>query len=373
MIQQEYNERYHRQVALKELGPEGQRKLLAARVLVIGAGGLGCPALQYLAAAGVGTLGIIDDDTVALSNLHRQILYTVADIGMPKAEVAAQKLHYLNPGVSIHAYSQRITNKNALEMLRLYDIVIDGTDNFASRYLINDACVLLDKPLIYAAISRYEGQVAVFNVANTAGEKIHYRHLFAQPPAPGEVLDCETAGVLGVLPGIIGTIQAGEAIKLITGIGTPLIGQVFTYNTLTNQVYTLQLTAGKKEKDWMPATETAFREMDYDWRCGTAPVKEIDYELFNKMLQQEEVTVIDVREPGEAPEITAFTHVCIPLSQLEAQAATIRGATIICFCLSGKRSRVAAGILQRLHSKADHIFSLQHGIRGWLAQQKRTL
>jgi adenylyltransferase/sulfurtransferase len=236
-------ERYQRQIILKGFGEEGQQKLLQAKVLVIGAGGLGCPALQYLAAAGVGTIGIVDDDVISLSNLHRQVLYTPDDIDHPKVEVAASKLRQLNPDVNIYPYRIRLEKSNAFEIIRQYDLLIDGTDNFASRYMINDACFLLNKPLIYGAVSQYEGEVAVFSphflMGSTRG--VNYRDLFPNPPKDGEVLNCAEAGVLGVLPGIIGTMQAAEAIKLITGIGTPLMNKLLTYNVLSQEIYEVSL------------------------------------------------------------------------------------------------------------------------------------
>ena len=220
-------ERYQRQILLKEFGIDAQQKLLQAKVLVIGAGGLGCPALQYLVAAGIGTIGIVDDDIVSLNNLHRQVLYTVNDIGLSKAEVAAEKLKALNDEINIISYNERLTNKNALALLMNMILLVDGTDNFSSRYMINDACVLLNKPLVYGAISKFEGQVAVFNIKDEIQIRaINYRDLFPTPPKDDEVLNCAEAGVLGVLPGIIGTMQANETIKLITGIGKPLINTI---------------------------------------------------------------------------------------------------------------------------------------------------
>src|SRR6266496_5267611 len=200
-------ERYQRQILLKEFGEAGQQKLQQAKVLVIGAGGLGCPALQYLAAAGVGTIGIVDNDVVTLTNLHRQILYSTDDIGYPKTERATFKLHQLNSDITITPYNFRLTNKNALNIISDYETIIDGTDNFSTRYMINDACVLMNKPLVYGAISQFEGQVAIFNFRrNENDETVNYRDLFPNPPKEDEILNCEEAGVLGVLPGIVGTM-----------------------------------------------------------------------------------------------------------------------------------------------------------------------
>ncbi|MES1225909.1 MAG: HesA/MoeB/ThiF family protein, partial [Bacteroidota bacterium] len=209
-------ERYNRQILLKEFGAAGQQKLLQSKVLMIGAGGLGCAALLYLTAAGIGTIGIIDDDVVALHNLHRQPLYTVNDIGFSKAQRAASGLRQLNPDILIEAFNERLTVENALTLLSNYDVIIDGTDNFSSRYLINDACVLLGKPLVYGAVSKFEGQIAIFNCwLNGKEAPVNYRDLFPQPPAHGAIANCAEAGVLGALPGIIGNMQANETIKLI--------------------------------------------------------------------------------------------------------------------------------------------------------------
>src|SRR6266498_4667320 len=250
MDKKELYERYQRQIILPEFGEEGQQKLLKAKVLVIGAGGLGCPILQYLAAAGIGIIGIMDDDVVALNNLHRQVLYSVNDIGSSKAYRAANILSQLNPKIKIIPYNERLTVQNALSLFNEFDIIIDGTDNFSTRYMINDACVLLNKPLVYGAISQFEGQVSVFRNKNE--ENVNYRDIFPDPPREGEVLNCAEAGVLGVLPGIIGTMMANETIKLITGIGEPLIDQLFTYNALNNQVYQLNLSARKETRSLIP-------------------------------------------------------------------------------------------------------------------------
>ncbi len=250
MNDQNLYERYHRQIILPEFGEEGQQKLFLAKVLVIGAGGLGCPALQYLTAAGIGTIGIVDDDTVALNNLHRQVLYSVNDIGLSKAERATKILQQLNPEIKIVAYNERLHNQNALTLFDEYDIIIDGTDNFSTRYMINDACVLLNKPLVYGAISQFEGQVSVFK--NGKEDDVNYRDIFPDPPKEGEVLNCAEAGVLGVLPGIIGTMMANETIKLITGIGEPLVNQLFTYNALNNQVYQLSLSSRRETRSLIP-------------------------------------------------------------------------------------------------------------------------
>lgn len=361
-------ERYQRQIILKIFGETGQQKLLQSKVLIIGAGGLGCPTLQYLTAAGVGTIGIVDDDVVSLSNLHRQVLYTVDDIGHSKAIKAKEKLQQLNPEINIIAYNERLTTQNAFAIIGSFDIIIDGTDNFASRYLINDACVLLHKPLVYGAVAQFEGQVAVFNfTADAAGAAVNYRDIFPHPPAADEVLNCAEAGVLGVLPGIIGTMQANETIKLITGIGMPLINQLITYNALTNEVYQVSLATNLAARSSLPKDEKEFAQMDYEWLC--APIHkeyELDGTTFNKLLSEKNVAVIDVRELEEPPLVTAFNYTQIPLSQFSNNIPAIEKEIIILFCQSGKRSLQAAQILFDAVGTSKKIFSLKGGIVKWL-------
>ena len=331
-------ERYQRQILLKGFGLEGQHKLLQAKVLVIGAGGLGCPALQYLVAAGVGTIGIVDEDIVSITNLHRQILFTVDDIGLPKASIAKERLAKLNPEITIAAYNERLTTSNALAIINAYDIVIDATDNFSSRYLINDACVLLKKTIVYGAVSQFEGQVAILNYHSAIGiASANYRDLFPTPPIDGEVLNCAEAGVLGVLPGIIGSMQASETIKIITGIGKPLVNTVLTYHSLTNQF------------------------------CASPNNKfEIGIENFNRIAHSADVEIIDVRELGESPIPTDFNYVQIPLSQFNNNIAAIKKETIVVFCQSGKRSLQAAQILFNTFGETKTIYSLQGGITEWV-------
>lgn len=371
MNDQNLYERYHRQIILPEFGEEGQQKLLNAKVLVIGAGGLGCPALQYLAAAGIGTIGIVDDDVVALSNLHRQVLYSVNDIGLSKAERAADILRKLNPGIKIISYNERLVNQNSIVLFDEYDIIIDGTDNFSTRYMINDACVLLNKPLVYGAISQFEGQISVFG--NQKEEDVNYRDIFPDPPKEGEVLNCAEAGVLGVLPGIIGTMMANEAIKLITGIGEPLINHLFTYNSLNNQVYTLNLSARKETRSLIPKDETEFLRTDYIWLCAS-PIQqsEIDADTFNSMIAKGNIDVIDVRELHEVPTVNEFEHMRIPLAQLSDNASKISADNIITFCQSGKRSLQAAKILSGIFGATKNIYSLRGGIVEW-KKQKQTV
>jgi adenylyltransferase/sulfurtransferase len=362
-------DRYHRQIILPEFGEEGQQKLLNAKVLVVGAGGLGCPALQYLTAAGIGTIGIVDDDIVALNNLHRQVLYSVNDIGLSKAERAVDILRQLNPDIKIIAYNERLTTQNTLQLFDEFDIIIDGADNFSTRYMINDACVLLNKPLVYGAISQFEGQVSVYRNQN-AGD-VNYRDIFPDPPKEGEVLNCAEAGVLGVLPGIIGTMMANETIKLITGIGDPLINQLLTYNALSNEVYVLNLSSRTETRSLIPKNETEFLKTDYVWLCSS-PVanEEIDTDSFNSLLEKGNVDVIDVRELHEVPTVNEFEHLRIPLSHLGDNSALLRSDNIIAFCQSGRRSLQAAKVLNGIFGKSKKIYSLRGGIVEWKKQNQ---
>ncbi len=364
-------ERYRRQTILTGFGHAGQQKLLAAKVLVVGAGGLGCPALQYLAAAGVGTIGIADHDYVSLHNLHRQVLYTVADTGLPKASCATAALQRLNPDITIRAYNEQVTVSNAFNLLQDYDIVLDGTDNFATRYLLNDACVLLNKPLVYGAVSKFEGQVAIFNCSPVSGEpSVNYRDLFPQPPAAGEVANCAETGVLGVLPGIIGTLQASETIKLISGTGTSLINKLLTYNLLDNQVSVFELSAATGTRQLLPASQAAFEKMDYNWLCEQPGQSfEIDAAGFDALRIKENVLVVDVREPGEMPAVYEFAHMQVSPGDIENHLIVTGSNTIILFCQSGRRSAAAAKRLAGKFGESKKIFSLAKGILHWKAQQ----
>ena len=356
--------RYQRQLLLKDFGLTGQQKLFNAKVLVIGAGGLGCPVLQYLAAAGVGTLGIVDHDTVELSNLHRQILYTVADVGLKKAVCAAEKLSQFNPEINILTFPVQLTNQNAIAIISQFDVVIDGSDNFPTRYMVNDSCVLLGKPLIYGALSTNEGQVAIFNVTDTDGLKVNYRDVFPDAPKPGEVLNCSEAGVIGVLPGIIGTMQASEAIKLLSGIGEPLINQMLIYNLYTSNTYKLKLSAGSSVQS-LPSSLDAFLQMDYNWFCGIqtsgGSLKEISQADFEVVKSDQQYTIIDVRENGELPEISGFEHLQLPLSELKMEIPLLKNDKIILFCQSGIRSVMAGELLMEKYPDKE-FYNLKGGV-----------
>jgi adenylyltransferase/sulfurtransferase len=368
------NDRYHRQIILKEFGETAQQKLLNAKVLVIGAGGLGCPALQYLAAAGVGAIGIIDFDVVTISNLHRQILFSANDIGKQKAATAAIKLAEINPEIQIQVYNFQLTNKNAIELLANYDLIIDGTDNFATRYLINDACVILNKPLVYGAVLRFEGQVGVFNlIDNETKIKTNYRDLFPEPPNPLNALSCNEAGVIGVLPGIIGTMQATEAIKIITGIGKPLCNKIISYNALQNSFYDFEITPVLNPLETFPKNEMEFLNFNYEWFCSSkANISSISIIDFEELRIKEKITIIDVRDRNELPLINEFDFTTIPLNDLPNLLASIpTDNKIVVFCKSGNRSLKAVKILNEKQPQLI-AYSLIGGLDAWQQFNNKT-
>ncbi len=366
------DKRYERQILLKEFGEAGQEKLLHSKVLVIGAGGLGCPVLQYLTAAGIGKLGIVDGDVVTLNNLHRQVLYSMNDIGLPKAQIATHKLKQLNPDIQIISCSVRLSNQNALNIIEGYDVVVDGTDNFSTRYMINDACVLLNKPLVYGAIAQFEGQVAVFNYTSETNKRpVNYRDLFPNPPEENEVLNCEQAGVLGVLPGIIGTMQANEVIKLITGMGEQLIDCLLTYNALTNTVYKFKLLAVEETQKLTPKSKIDFVNTDYDCLCSSQTSSlEINISTFNHLRKNNNVAIVDIRKKDEQPLVNEFEHLHIPLAELSKEKLSISADTLVVFCQTGKRSLRAAKLLTEIFGDSKKIYSLKGGITEWKRAEK---
>lgn len=355
---EEQNERYSRHFSLSGFGKAGQEKLLKAKVLVIGAGGLGCPVLQYLSAAGVGTIGIVDHDRISLSNLQRQTLYTTAEIGELKAITAAKKLMALNPEITVTAYTEEVTASNAWNLISEYDLVVDATDNFATRYLISDTCCLLQKPLVFGAVSQYEGQVAVFGL-NDQKQYISYRDLFPELPRPGEVQDCNTAGVLGVLPGMIGMMQANEVIKQITGLGNGLTGQLLTFNMLTYETMLLELSKTKDSENLIPKNREELEKTDYQFLCGLShpEIEALNPESFLNKIKTGEITAIDVREKGELP-VAGFPHLHFPLSRLEESLDEIPETEIAFFCQGGTRSLKAAEIFiqnRKTQFKPSHL------------------
>ncbi len=334
------NNRYHRQAILPEIGEEGQKKLSESKVLVIGAGGLGCPVLQYLTAAGIGTIGIIDFDVVETSNLHRQILYGENLLGKNKALAAKNRLTDLNPEITINAYPEKLTTKNALSLFAQYDIIVDGTDNFSTRYLINDACVIAKKPLVYGAIFKFEGQVSVFNHQNGPS----YRCLFPSPPKAGSVPSCAEIGVLGVLPGIIGSMQANEVLKIILDLGDILSGKLLMYDTLMSKFSTFSVNRVSSEISKVLAIADTFESVDYDLFCGIKQVTEITAQ---EAFLIRNAQFIDVRETHELPKIESLDPIYIPLGELKEQIKTIdKEKETIVFCQSGIRSKKAIEILE---------------------------
>lgn len=355
--------RYSRHLLLDEVGQEGQEKLKVAKVLVIGAGGLGCPVLQYLAAAGVGNLGIIDFDDVEESNLQRQILFSTTDVGNNKALAAKNKLEALNPLINITAYPYKLTTKNALALFEQYDLIVDGTDNFSTRYLVNDACVITNKPLIYGAIHRFEGQVAVFNYQNGPS----YRCLFPNPPKAGTVQNCSEIGVLGVLPGIIGTLQATEVLKIILGLGQPLSGKLLIYNALNYQQILFQVNTNETVINKTKQEANDFETMDYDLFCGIAAVdntviKEVSAEELFKKLQTQSIQLVDVREAFEQPKLTKYPVVHIPIKNILKEALQLdKHKETVVFCQHGIRSQHAIELLQE-HFGFQNLSNLKGGI-----------
>ena len=368
----EEQKRYSRHLVLQEFGYEKQLRLKEAKVLVVGAGGLGSPALFYLAAAGIGTLGIADFDTVSISNLQRQILFNTSDDGKNKAKVAALRLKQLNPLVEINCYTDRITSANALDVIRPYDVVLDGTDNFATRYLLNDACVLLDKPLIYGSILRFEGQLAVFNLKRKDGSfSANYRDLFPVPPDPDTVPDCESAGVLGVLPGIIGSMQANEAIKIVTGTGEPLADKLVLIDSATVEQTRINI------KD--QGSRTMIKSLiDYDEFCGingnknkslesiqTKIMKEVTVQELKKLIDSgADFQLIDVREPHEF-DICNLNGELIPQGDIPHNVDKIsKDKQVVIHCRSGARSGNMVQWLEKNHGFTN-LYNLKGGILAW--------
>jgi adenylyltransferase/sulfurtransferase len=365
--------RYNRHIIIPEFGLEAQQKLKAAKVLVIGSGGLGSPVLLYLAAAGVGTLGIVDFDVVDDSNLQRQVLFGVSEIGKPKVDAAKERLLSLNPHINIVTYNIQLTSKNALDIIKEYDVVADGTDNFPTRYLVNDACVLLGKPNVYASIFQFEGQVSVFNYKNKNGEAgPNYRDLYPSPPPPGLVPNCAEGGVLGVLPGIIGSLQASETIKIITGIGETLSGRFFVFDALSFETRILNIK--RNENNPLNGKNPAIKELiDYEQFCGVKaverPVKEITVEEFLTWKENDTIQVIDVREPAEFKEANIGAEL-IPLATVAENVNRIaRDKKVVVHCKMGGRSAKA---IRELEDKFgfDNLYNLKGGITAYLQQQK---
>ncbi len=368
--------RYSRHLIMPEVGMEGQQKLKAARVLCIGAGGLGSPLALYLAAAGVGTLGLVDFDVVDFTNLQRQIIHTTADVGRAKLDSATEKLNAINPYVNVQKFETRLTSENALDIFREFDIIADGTDNFPTRYLVNDACVLSGRPNVYASIFRFEGQASVF----ATEEGPCYRCLYPEPPPPGLVPSCAEGGVLGILPGLLGVIQATEVIKLILGKGEPLVGRLLLVDAIAMRFRELRL---RKNPDCpvCGTHPTVTKLIDYQQFCGIrgeeAPVESTNLpeiqveELKQKLDAGEDVFVLDVREPHEYQICNIGGHL-IPLNDLPKRINELDSSReIVAHCKMGGRSAKAVEFLRQ--SGFKKVRNLTGGILAWADRIDRTM
>ncbi|OLF10925.1 adenylyltransferase/sulfurtransferase MoeZ [Actinophytocola xinjiangensis] len=368
--------RYSRHLIIPDVGVDGQKRLKNAKVLVVGAGGLGSPALLYLAAAGVGTLGVIDFDVVDESNLQRQVIHGQSDIGKLKAQSAKESVAEINPFVTVNLHTQQLTSENALDVFRDYDLILDGTDNFATRYLVNDAAVLLGKPYVWGSIFRFEGQVSVFWEDAPNGQGLNYRDLYPEPPPPGMVPSCAEGGVLGVLCASIGSVMVTEAIKLLTGIGEPLLGRLMVYDALEMSYRTIRI-----RKD--PETKPIEGLIDYDAFCGVvsddaqsaaAGHTITPIELKQKIDRGEDFALIDVREPHEYEIVSIPGAVLIPKDRIltgEALAELPQDKPIVLHCKSGGRSAEALAALHKAgFADAVHVGG---GVLGWAREVDTSL
>ena len=366
MLSKEDFQRYNRQIIIPEFGKKGQERLKSASVLVIGAGGLGGPILQYLTAAGVGHIGIVEFDEVSLSNLQRQILYSSNQVGESKAKMSAKRLTSLNPSVRFSIIEEAITSQNALQHIEAYDLVVDGSDNLATRYLVNDACYFLNKPLIYGAIFRFEGQVSVFNLEVEGAHGPNYRDLFPTPPPPEMVPSCSEGGVLGVLPGIIGAMMANEAIKVLTHMGTTLSGKLFVFDALDFSTYTLKVA--KNPENQISGDNASIIELiDYEAFCmgdiQPKKLKEISVQELKSRIDLDKVFLLDVREDYEY-EIANLGGTLIPLNKVANRSAEIpKYKEVIVMCKMGGRSAKAIELLQE--QGFENLVNLKGGITAW--------
>ena len=347
-------QRYHRHLILPELGEEGQRRLKAARVLLVGAGGLGSPAALYLAAAGVGQLGVVDADDVEISNLQRQVLHDTGSVGTPKVDSAVTRLRAINPHVDVVAHRTRLTSGNAMALLGAYDVIVDGSDNFPTRYLVNDACVLLGKPNVYGSVLRFEGQASVFS----SGEGPCYRCLFREPPPSALVQSCAESGVLGVLPGLVGVVQAAEAIKLVTGIGEPLVGRLLLVDGLRMRFRTIDVSRDPECRAC--GTHEITTLIDYDVFCGVSPEPAVSD--WRSDARDDEITpaalaarlaggatpaLLDVREPHEWAIARLPEARLVPLDTLPDVMGTLDpNEELVVYCHHGMRSAAAVAWLR---------------------------
>ena len=385
MLTPEERTRYSRHLLLPEFGEQGQERLKQASVLVIGAGGLGSPTLLYLASSGVGTIGIIDFDTVDPTNLHRQVIYNAEDVGRQKVEAARDNLLRLNPSVHIQVFPDRLTSENAIDLISRFDLVLDGTDNFATRYLVNDACVLTGTPNVYASIFRYDGQVSVFCTENGPC----YRCIFPEPPPPGSVPSCAEGGVLGVLPGLLGTLQAPEAVKWLSGIGQSLVGRMLIVDALDMSFKTLKM---QRDPECVVCGDrpTLKELIDYDVFCGASPATNSSeqnsestlnsmffgpsvpsitvLELVEKQRSEEEFLLLDVRQPEELS-IADIGGTLIPMDELGPrfdEVAPFKNKDVVVMCRTGARSAMVVQWLQQ--QGFERVYNLDGGIAAWSRQ-----
>lgn len=362
MLNSEELQRYNRHIIMSEVKLQGQEKLKAAKVLVIGAGGLGCPILQYLTAAGVGTLGIIDNDVVDVSNLQRQILFRTSDIGKHKAEAAAEAMQQLNPFTKFNIYKERLTNKNALQLVAIYDIIVDGTDNFETRYLINDACVEANKPFVFGSIFKFDGQVSVFNYDNGPT----YRCLFPEPPQ--EMPNCSQVGVMGVLPGIIGTYQANEVLKIILEIGEVLKGKLLTIDTLQNQQQVISFRKIESNSEVKVLNDYSIYE---NTSCEIENLSTISVDELTEQI--DDVLLLDVREQYEYDICHLPNSLLIPLDELKNEISTIpRDKKVVVYCHYGMRSKEAIELLTSEYGFTN-LINLDGGIDEWAQEIDNSL
>jgi sulfur-carrier protein adenylyltransferase/sulfurtransferase len=359
--------RYARQLVLPQVGPEGQARLRAARVLVVGAGGLGCPVLQYLAAAGVGQIGIVDGDRVEATNLHRQVLYGVGDVGALKAQAAAAALARLNPDIHVEAFPVRLTSANALPLVQQYDVIVDASDNFPTRYLVSDACVLAGKPDVYASALAMEGQASVFWAARGPC----YRCLHPRPPPPHLVPNCEQAGVLGVVPGLVGLVQATEVLKLLLGAGTSLVGRLVLLDAQDMQWVEVRLRKDPACAACGPSP-TVTKLIDYEAFCGTRMgaaegLQVSPIEVKRMMDAKEDFVLLDVRQPEEAEIARIEGSVLIPTTDLQARVGELDPQKeVVVYCHHGSRSALVTHFLRRQGFRK--VRNLQGGIVAWSEQ-----
>lgn len=370
-LSSEERERYARHLSIPDFGEAAQLRLRESKVLIVGAGGLGSPLLLYLAAAGVGTLGFIDPDVVEPHNLQRQVLYGNDDVGRPKVEAAEDRLRGINPLIRLIPIHDRLTSFNALDILKDYDVIADGSDNFPTRYLVNDACVLLDKVNVFGSVFRFEGQVTVFNALRESGERgPNYRDLFPSPPPPNLVPDCATGGVLGVLPGMVGSFQAIEAIKIITGLGQTLDGVLMLVDALNLPPHRVKIPYRSPRPE--------IKELiDYEAFCGLPDSDSSDHEISTATLREWQTTkpdllLIDVRSPTEFEQANIGGQL-IPHSELmEFPDQLPKNRPVVLVCRSGQRSGSAWAQLQKV-TKHSNIYSLNGGLEAWKREQDTSL